>query len=291
MKDRFATLTFERQIAAPVETLWQAWTAPVARAIWAPPAPDVTVTFLEADTRVGGREVSVCKVAGYPDVHVECGWLHLQPDQRCVNYEVVSSAGATESAALVTADFMAEGKESKITVTVQLSSLAHDMRDGYQQGFNGGLDNMADVALRTMVLSRSIKAPRNVVWGAWVNAETLPQWWGPEGFSCRTDRINLQSGGEWLFDMIGPDGTIYPNHHLYSEIRPEDHIAYALLAGENGRRHAQAWVTFTEVEGGTLVTLGMVFSTQSEFQNARGFGAEALGLQTLGKLAGFVGSD
>ena len=27
---RFATLTFERDVAAPVAVLWQAWTAPAA---------------------------------------------------------------------------------------------------------------------------------------------------------------------------------------------------------------------------------------------------------------------
>lgn len=39
MTGRFATLTFERRVAAPVATLWQAWTAPTARAVWAPPRP------------------------------------------------------------------------------------------------------------------------------------------------------------------------------------------------------------------------------------------------------------
>lgn len=66
MSDRFATLTFERVVAAPVATLWQVWTAPSARTIWAPPAPGVSVEFLEADTRVGGREVSICRAAGIP---------------------------------------------------------------------------------------------------------------------------------------------------------------------------------------------------------------------------------
>jgi len=60
--------------------LWQAWTAPAARAIWAAPSPSVTVEFLEADTRVGGREVSLCKVEGHPDIRCECGWLALQGD-------------------------------------------------------------------------------------------------------------------------------------------------------------------------------------------------------------------
>ena len=71
--------------------MWQAWTAPAARAVWAAPTPAVTVEFLEAETRVGGREVSLCKVEGRPDIRCECGWLALQPTTRSVNYEVVSS--------------------------------------------------------------------------------------------------------------------------------------------------------------------------------------------------------
>ena len=84
MSGRFATLTFERAVSAPVAILWQAWTAPAARAVWASPAPAVTVEFLEADTRVGGREVSLCKVDGQPDVRCEGGWLELQPAARSV---------------------------------------------------------------------------------------------------------------------------------------------------------------------------------------------------------------
>lgn len=35
----------------------------------------------------------------------------------------------------------------------------------------------------------------------------------------------------------------------------------------------------------------MVFITPQEFEDAKGFGAVELGLQTLGKLARFVGAD
>jgi uncharacterized protein YndB with AHSA1/START domain len=291
MSGRFATLTFEREVSAPVAILWQAWTAPAARAVWAAPAPEVTVEFLEADTRVGGREVSLCKVEGQPDIRCEGGWLELQPTARSVNYEVVSSEDVTRSAALVTAEFAETGTGSRVVVTVQLSSLAKDMEAGYRQGFGAGLDNLAGVAGRTMVLQRLIKAPRQVVWRAWMNPETLPEWWGPEGFSCRTKRINLRAGGEWVFDMIAPDGTVFPNHHRYGEVRPDDRIGYTLLWGENGPKHADAWASFEEADGATTVTLGMVFSTAAEFQAASGFGAVELGLQTLGKLARFVGAE
>ncbi|MDK8875416.1 SRPBCC family protein [Paracoccus sp. SSJ] len=288
---RFATLNFERQVAAPVATLWQAWTAPAARAVWAAPVPSVAVEFLEADTRVGGREVSLCKAEGQPVIRCECGWLELQPGQRSVNHEVVWSEGVARSAALVTADFLPDGEGSRLAVTVQLSSLEGDMKASYRQGFDAGLDNLAGVAGRTMVLERVIQAPRQVVWDAWMNPETLPQWWGPEGFSCRTKRIDLRTGGEWVFDMIGPDGTVFPNHHLYGEVRAEERLGYTLLWGENGPKHADAWAAFEEADGTTTVTLGMVFSTAAEFQQAKGFGAVELGLQTLGKLARFVGAE
>lgn len=286
--DRFAILTFERDVAAPLSALWQAWTAPAARAVWAAPAPTVTVEFLEADTRIGGREVSLCRVEGRPDIRCECGWLDLQPPLRSVNYELISSEGATQSAALVTADFADLGDRSRLVATVQLSSLAGDMEAGYRQGFAAGLDNLAGTAERTMVLQKLIRAPRAVVWSAWVNPETLPLWWGPEGFSCRTKRIDLRQGGEWVFDMIGPDGTVFPNHHRYGEVRPQERLGYMLLWGENGPKHADAWASFEDQDGFTKVTLGMVFSTAAEFQEAKGFGAVELGLETLGKLDRFV---
>lgn len=289
-RSRFATLTFERDIAVPLPVLWQAWAAPAARAVWAAPTPSVTVEFLEADTRVGGREVSLCKVEGQPDIRCECGWLDVQPALRSVNYEVVSSEGVTQSAALVTADFSGTQERGRLVVTVQLSSLAEDMEAGYRQGFGAGLDNLAAVARRTMVLQRVIRAPRTIVWNAWMNPETLPQWWGPDGYSCRTQRIDLRTGGEWVFDMIGPDGTVYPNHHLYTEVRPEERIGYTLHWGENGPKHADAWASLEEQDGATKVTLGMVFTTEAEFQEAKGFGAIELGLQTLGKLERFVQS-
>nr|WP_295983905.1 SRPBCC family protein [uncultured Agrobacterium sp.] len=287
-QDRFATLSFEREVAVPLPVLWQVWLSPAARAVWASPTPSVTVEFLEADSRPGGREVSLCKVAGQPDIRCECGWLELQPARRSVNYEVVSSGGVTQSAALVTADFLAGEERSRVIVTVQLSSLAEDMRDGYQAGFSAGLNNLANVAARTMVLERTMKVPRNIVWKAWMNEETLPQWWGPDGFSCRTKRIDLRTGGEWVFDMIGPDGTVFPNHHRYAEVRPEERIGYTLLWGENGPKHADAWASFEDQDGGTKVVLGMVFSTEAEFQQAKGFGAVELGQQTLGKLERFA---
>lgn len=143
---------------------------------------------------------------------------------------------------------------------------------------------------RTMTIERIIAAPVAAVWAAWTDPDALPEWWGPEGFSCRTKRIDLSDGGEWVFDMIGPDGTVYPNHHKQIRHRPMTRIAYTLLWGEDGPKHADAWASFEDLGGRTKVTLSMVFVTAAEHEAAKGFGAEELGLQTLGKLARFVGA-
>jgi uncharacterized protein YndB with AHSA1/START domain len=150
---------------------------------------------------------------------------------------------------------------------------------------------MIDLADRTMVLERVIGAPVALVWGAWMNPETLPQWWGPKGYSCRTSRIDLRAGGEWVFDMIGPDGKVWPNHHRYGKVDPQKRIEYTLHAGENGPKHADAAAEFVDLGDRTKVTLSMVFASVEEYETAKGFGAVELGQETLGKLARFIGAN
>lgn len=141
---------------------------------------------------------------------------------------------------------------------------------------------------RTMVIECVINAPISAVWQGWADPKTLPQWWGPDGFSCRTGRIDLRAGGEWVFDMIGPDGTVYPNHHRILRHDREKRIDYMLLWGENGPKHADAIVTFDELGAQTRISMRMTFITVEECQQARSFGAVELGQQTLGKLAARV---
>lgn len=145
-----------------------------------------------------------------------------------------------------------------------------------------------DIQDRTMVLERVIDAPVAAVWGAWADPASLPRWWGPDGFTCRTERIDLREGGEWVFDMIGPDGTVYPNHHRYTRMKRQARIDYTLHRGEDGPKHADAQAVFEDLGDRTKVTLSMTFVTAEEYETAKAFGAVELGQQTLGKLADFV---
>ena len=50
-------------------------------------------------------------------------------------------------------------------------------------------------------------------------------------------------------------------------------MEYTLHWGEDGPKHADAWVEFTDLGGETRITLGMIFASAEEYSEARGFGA------------------
>jgi uncharacterized protein YndB with AHSA1/START domain len=152
------------------------------------------------------------------------------------------------------------------------------------------MNTTEEIAARTMVLTRDIAAPRAVVWQALTDPKALPQWWGPAGFTCRTKRIDLRTGGDWVFDMIGPDGTVFPNHHSDLVHTPPESVAYVLRAGENGPEHATAVIRLDEISAGTRVTLRMTLATQEQYDAAMGYEAPARGLETLAKLADHIGA-
>ncbi len=143
---------------------------------------------------------------------------------------------------------------------------------------------------RRMVLQRLIAAPVAAVWAAWTDASALPRWWGPNGFTCKTREIDLRQGGLWRFDMIGPDGTVYPNRHRYTLYETQSRICYILDDDDTDGSMGPKNVTIQfEPQGNTTrLTLTMDFADETAAEFARNFGAVELGYETLDKLAQFV---
>ena len=77
---------------------------------------------------------------------------------------------------------------------------------------------------RQIVLTRLVPAPAAAIWRCWTDPAILPGWFGPEGYHCVTKDIDLREGGQWCFDMIGPDGTIWVNRHRYTLYVPEKRL-------------------------------------------------------------------
>jgi uncharacterized protein YndB with AHSA1/START domain len=138
-----------------------------------------------------------------------------------------------------------------------------------------------------MVLSRHIKASPEDVWAAWDDPAVLPRWFGPQGHWCRTRTIDLTEGGAWVFDMIGPDGTVYPNRHRFTLRRRPERIEFIMDDGE-GNDAKTASVSIAPEDGGTRIVMTLTFPDERYYEGAMKFGAYELGMTTLGKLAAAV---
>ncbi|MCF1707237.1 SRPBCC domain-containing protein [Tabrizicola sp. J26] len=141
---------------------------------------------------------------------------------------------------------------------------------------------------RQITLSRLIRAPQSRVWQAWTDPQLLPQWFGPEGYSCQTKEIDLREGGVWRFDMIGPDGKVWANRHRITRHDPERRIEFILDSDDDASPRMQVVVTMEPEADGTRLTQVMTFPDAAMRDGAISFGAVELGKTTLSKLARLV---
>ena len=144
---------------------------------------------------------------------------------------------------------------------------------------------------REIVMSRVIDAPRDLVFEAWSDPKHLPQWFGPKGFKIETFEIDVRVGGVWRFNMIGPDGTVYPNRMQFRRIeRP--HLIEIDHGSDKDDDPNLFRVTITfdaQTDGKTVLTLRQLHPTKARRDATIGFGAVEFGYQTLDKLAAHVG--
>ena len=139
----------------------------------------------------------------------------------------------------------------------------------------------------TLVIERVFRATPAQVYAAWTDPEALPRWFGPNGYSCETEVMDLRVGGEWRFTMRG-DGMEFANRHRWTELVPHERIAF-LMDGLDGREPKKVTVSLTPEGTGTRLRQVMVFPEPEDLVLARGYGAEAKGQETLAKLAAALG--
>ena len=145
-------------------------------------------------------------------------------------------------------------------------------------------ENPADAESHDLVISRLVRAPRAALWRAWTDPALLPQWFGPIGYACKTKEIDLREGGLWRFDMIGPDGTIWPNRHRYTVMQPTNRLEFLMDGDDDATAPMQVCVTLTPEAGGTRIVQTILFPSVAALEGAKAFGAVELGQTTLAKL-------
>lgn len=96
-----------------------------------------------------------------------------------------------------------------------------------------------DAKDRDIQISSEFDASRKFVFDAFTTPEKIGQWWRSDGFTTTTGEINFEVGGDWILTIHGPDGTDYPNHIVYTEIKEPERITYDHY-GHEDRFHRMA---------------------------------------------------
>ena len=140
---------------------------------------------------------------------------------------------------------------------------------------------------REIVLLRVFDAPRELVFEAWTKPEHAMKWFGPKGFTCTLHEMDVRVGGRWRFDMLGPDGKLYPNRIEYLEIVPNERLVF--WHGDdidNDPKRFYVTITFDmQHNNKTVVTMRQLHPSKEQRDAGIGFGAVELGMQTMDKLA------
>ena len=153
------------------------------------------------------------------------------------------------------------------------------------------LQNEQDTASREIVVSRLMDARRELVFEAWTKQEHLEHWWGPNGFTTTTQKMDLRPGGQWRQVMHGPDGTDYPNLLEYVDIVPPERIVYKHSGNDDPAADFVTTILFENENGKTRLTMQLLFSSaEARNQNVAKYGSIEGGKQTLGRLARYVES-
>ena len=143
---------------------------------------------------------------------------------------------------------------------------------------------------QSIIATRVLDAPRELVWTAWTDPKHLAQWWGPNGFSTTTSAFDFRAGGVWRFVMHGPDGRDYQNRITFDEIVRPERIAYHHGGGEDVEpEQFRTTVTFEDLAGKTRLTLHAVFPSAADRDRVvKDYGADKGAVQTLSRLADYL---
>jgi uncharacterized protein YndB with AHSA1/START domain len=119
---------------------------------------------------------------------------------------------------------------------------------------------------REIAITRVFDAPRDLVFGAWIDPKAIGEWWGPRGFTTTTHSMEVHEGGLWQYTMHGPDGTNYPNEVRYEEVEIPERIIYSVTGGseDDGTYSHRVIVEFRDKGAGTEISMRMIFPSAAE---------------------------
>src|ERR1700739_4969348 len=107
----------------------------------------------------------------------------------------------------------------------------------------------ADMAAKTIHISREFNAPIEKVWKAWTDPEIIEKWIAPKPWTAKTKIMNFTVGGIWLYAMVSPEGQKHWSHVEFTGIENGSSISSInMFSDEDGNTVAGGPKSYTETK-------------------------------------------
>lgn len=105
--------------------------------------------------------------------------------------------------------------------------------------------------IKELEITRTLNAPRNLVWKAWTDPKLVARWWGPRGVTNPTCEWDARPGGEIYIVMLagkelGPaEGMKWPMKGTFTEVVPQSRLVYTGGALDDVDRSSNTFIEQT----------------------------------------------
>ncbi|WP_017612520.1 SRPBCC family protein [Nocardiopsis salina] len=147
---------------------------------------------------------------------------------------------------------------------------------------------VAEPGRQDIVITRTFDAPREAVYAAMTDADSVARWWGMDETDTRVEVSDARPGGRWRYVEKGPDGTEYGFHGVFHDaVEPERIVQTFEFEGMPGHVSMDT-CTLEEKDGRTLYTSVTVFQSVEDRDGMVASGMETGLSQSLDALEKLV---
>lgn len=120
-------------------------------------------------------------------------------------------------------------------------------------------DSTAAGASATFTITRTLHAPRDVVWRAWTDEDELARWLYDFGRTPRESiSFDVREGGSYRYTLISDNGEEYPTGGVFLEVVPPERLVFTWRNPDDSIDTAPVvTITLTERDGRTELVFSL----------------------------------
>ena len=115
--------------------------------------------------------------------------------------------------------------------------------------------NATDAPAPVLVVRRQIAVPREQVFEAWLDSESLAQWMRPGDTTMATVTVDPRVGGGFRIVMDGPSHGAVEHHGEYLAIEPPSLLSFTWISRPTEHQATVVTIEFHERDAGTELVL------------------------------------